>query len=566
MSDPTARRGAWPGTKSLSSLALAAALRGQDEGAPRARAAVGALPLAIGMLLLLCLVGCEPRRPGKPAHPVVLIGVDGGEWQVIRELWARGELPALRRIADHGVSATLDTDYGISPAIWTTIATGRPPRVHGITDFVVASPKGDVPVSSTLRRVPALWNMASTAGRRVAVVSWWASWPAEAIPGGVVVSDRALRGLPNGVSPADFGERFTGLREAALTGENRFGGNPEVARCDRVTAEVGRALAGEGYDLLMVYFRGVDVASHLTWRHFHPAGFPPLPPAELAAQAGEIPRVYAATDEAIGHIAAAAADANVFVVSDHGFRRLPEEQVLVAVDLDRVLQRLGYLAPLREVGGVDWARTRVSSWGSPPTAKVKRLRIALAGRDRAGIVRPGEVPALRAALDRDLARLTWNDGSPAFRLRNPRPREAKQGADLVAVLLAGAESRELRVDGKPWPYAVLSTSRLSGSHNARTKGIFLAMGPDIVRGAPGSAVARGIRIHDIAPTILYALGLPVAEDFVGRAHTDLFDADFRRRHPLRKVHTWGEPRQGSVTHSAADAELVRELQALGYLR
>ncbi len=73
----------------------------------------------------------------------------------------------------------LRTDYGRSPVIWTTIATGMKARQHGIEDFVEATPTGDVPVASSLRKVPALWNMLSRAGRRVAVVGWWASWPAE---------------------------------------------------------------------------------------------------------------------------------------------------------------------------------------------------------------------------------------------------------------------------------------------------------------------------------------------------------------------------------------------------
>ena len=520
--------------------------------------------VVVGMLLLGAFAGCS-RQPEAPQHPVILIGVDGAEWNVIRELWSQGQLPALRRIADQGIAASLDTDYAISPVIWTSIATGRPPKVHGITDFVVPSPKGDVPVSSTLRRVPALWNMAAKAGRRTAVVSWWASWPAEAIPGGVVVSDRAMNELPNGIAPPAFAAPFAALREAALAGDNGFGGNPETARRDRVTAEVGRALAAERYDLLMVYFRGVDLASHLTWRYFRPQGFPPLPAERLASQADEIPRVYRATDEAIGRIAAAAPQANLFVVSDHGFRRLRDEEVLVTLDFDRVLHRLGYLQRLPGEGGVDWSRTRLSTWGSPPTVMLKKLRIALAGRDRAGRVLAAEVPALRAALECDLARVTWNDGSAAFRVRDPRPREKSQGADLVAAMVAGSDSRELRVDGEPWLGAV-EISRISGSHNEHTDGIFLAAGPDLVRAAADSEVVRGIGIRDIAPTILYALGLPVGEDFDGRARTELFSAGFQRRHPLRTVKTWGKPRQGSVTPSAADEELVRELEALGYLR
>ena len=49
---------------------------------------------------------------------------------------------------------------------------------------------------------------------------------------------------------------------------------------EQVTAEVGRALAAERQDLLLVYFRGVDVASHLYWRYLHPEGFGPAPAGE----------------------------------------------------------------------------------------------------------------------------------------------------------------------------------------------------------------------------------------------------------------------------------------------
>ena len=55
----------------------------------------------LGLLLLAALAACT-REPAAPEHPVILIGVDGGEWKVIRELWGQGQLPALRRIAEQG--------------------------------------------------------------------------------------------------------------------------------------------------------------------------------------------------------------------------------------------------------------------------------------------------------------------------------------------------------------------------------------------------------------------------------------------------------------------------------
>ena len=85
----------------------------------------------------------------------------------------------------------------------------------------------------------------------------------------------------------------------------------------------------------------------------------------------------------------------------------------------------------------------------------------------------------------------------------------------------------------PWGRPTVGTSqslgRISGTHTRTTHGILLAAGPDIRKGVD----LEGIHIHDIAPTILYGLGLPVAEDFAGQPRMDLFDEELRRSQPLR---------------------------------
>ena len=50
-----------------------------------------------------------------------------------------------------------------SPLIWTTIATGRTPLDHGVTDFQELDPKtrARLPISGRSRKVPAIWNFAS---------------------------------------------------------------------------------------------------------------------------------------------------------------------------------------------------------------------------------------------------------------------------------------------------------------------------------------------------------------------------------------------------------------------
>jgi predicted AlkP superfamily phosphohydrolase/phosphomutase len=483
--------------------------------------------------------------------PLLIIGIDGGEWRVIRRMWQEGELPNLRRLADRGAAATLRTAYNASPVIWTTIATGVTPAEHGITDFVVPSDHGDVPISSMVRRVPALWTMLTEAHRRVSVLGWWGSWPAEDI-NGVVVTDRALLNLDARVSPATYMPK---LAEDIARGRTLpfFAKGEEPELRDAVMAAAARRLIAGDPDLLMIYFRSSDLVSHHHWKEFE---------AVTGARAGsEVQRIYRAIDAAIGEILRAArGPLNVLVLSDHGFRAAREQEILTVSNLDALLVRLGYQT--RDEHGVVLSRSRLYSYGSPTYQRKKLVRCALAGREDGGTVTESQCGALRERFEADLRRVTFAGGKPVFFVRDARPRDERAGADFVALLSSDGTSTRVLVDGKPADDVVTVVSELSGTHDSHDDGILIAAGPDIAR----DAKLDGISVLDVTPTVLYGLGLPVAENFAGRAWTEVYTAAFRRGHPLRTIKAWGPSRASTVRSSTADAKLINELRSVGYLR
>ena len=77
----------------------------------------------------------------------------------------------------------------LSPAIWTSIATGRSRAEHGITNFVRYTGVLDILrkrwslVRSDDREVSALWNWPGPFDKTVGFQGWWASWPAEKVNG-----------------------------------------------------------------------------------------------------------------------------------------------------------------------------------------------------------------------------------------------------------------------------------------------------------------------------------------------------------------------------------------------
>jgi predicted AlkP superfamily phosphohydrolase/phosphomutase len=76
---------------------------------------------------------------------------------------------------------------------------------------------------------------------------------------------------------------------------------------------------------------------------------------------------------------------------------------------------------------------------------------------------------------------------------------------------------------------------LGGTHEGAPDGYFLAVGEGI---RPG-AVLHAASVVDVAPTILYLMGLPVARDMDGRVLTEILEEDFARAHPLTFIPSYG---------------------------
>jgi len=508
--------------------------------------------LATGLATSAGTAGCSTPRTRAHAAPLLVVGLDGGERRVIETLWQRGELPNLRALAESGSFLPLATAYGISPVIWTTIATGVRPPEHGITGFAVPTDRGDVPVSSSLRRRPALWEMASRVRRRSAVLGWWATWPAEALDG-VMISDRIESGLDQRFWPATLAPEVERWLAAGRARGPAFGGNEASQLRDRVTTDAARELVERDFDLILAYYRSSDLDSHNYWHCFAPDDFPDGPPEGVLPCAGRDPisESYRAFDQALGEILAAAPPgSSVMVLSDHGFHAERHASLQLLLDLDAVLRHLGW-ETARADGGVDLEHSRAWVHDSPTYKQTKMVRFG-AGLDRAEATR---------SLARDLRRVAFDGGGEALSVRPPSADERAAGADAVVEVIADNAMPALSIDGATFAPAILHFGRISGGHDPHTRGILMVAGPLFRHGAEPR-----VSIHDIAATVLYALGLPTADDFAGAPALDLFDPGYVAAHPLRRIASWGRRGAGTAEASAEDRRLLEELGALGYLQ
>jgi predicted AlkP superfamily phosphohydrolase/phosphomutase len=289
-------------------------------------------------------VGCERSEPElspPTGDRVVLIGVDAATWDVMRPLMAAGDLPNFRGLVERGWSGVLRSmEPMVSPALWTTIASGHPPSVHGISGFLAPTQDGaSAPVTSNLRRVETLWTIATRAGRTVNVIGWFVTWPAEPI-NGVMVSDRIGPQRENdpylggadvstehpGVTPISFMPTAMSLivrpEDFPSPAERKFHEEFRIYPVDATrTAIAEYALSEMPADLTMIYLWGVDPTQHWFWKYHDPAHWIglPIPKEEMERIGDPVSKYYRDTDEFLGRILAKLRPSDtIIVVSDHG--------------------------------------------------------------------------------------------------------------------------------------------------------------------------------------------------------------------------------------------------------
>ena len=307
-------------------------------------------------LLGVTLDSCGPATDGRR---VLILGLDGMDPQTLDLLMSEGKLPNFSRLRQEGAYGRLESQKPIlSPIIWTTIATGKTADLHGIGHFVAQSSSGEqLPVTSQMRQVKALWNIVSDAGRKVATVGWWATWPPETVNGAVVSDHTAYHFL--------FEEGLTGESEADVGGqkthppellaeiepllrrpqdlsydelkdfvdvtpeefEQPFDFQNDLAHFKWALAtagsyrDIGLKLWRERHpDLQLVYIEGTDSTSHLFGHLFRAEGLG----GELAQQQRKFGRtveeIYVFADGLLGsYLDALDDDTVLMVLSDHGF-------------------------------------------------------------------------------------------------------------------------------------------------------------------------------------------------------------------------------------------------------
>ena len=552
---------------------------------------------------------------------VIVIGIDGATFDIIYPLLQECKLPNIGKILVNGMSATLSSVIPpITAPAWVSFMTGVNPGKHGIFDFIsgihLNGKEGSLLNSNDIR-TKTIWEYLSEGQKKIISVGVPFTYPARKV-NGVMIS--LSMGCDIDVFPGELSEdiiKNTAYNKEFCKPVDTFGEVPReevldevIQRADYLTEKIRDIscylLKKHEWNFFMAHFMSTDTIQHYFWHFIDPKH--PAYDERLAYKYGNaIYEAYRKVDNAIQHILAQAGDeCNVIIASDHGFapiykffyvNKWLQDKGLLHTRNDeknlykykiafptvyKILKKLGlesigHILPgwLRSINipavkrcaepfyeWIDWKNTK--AYASP-----FGINVNLKGREPDGIVSKTEYDEVRQTIKNELYKL----------------RDSETGKDLIKEVLCREEiysgpyideAADLFFTFKE-PYYLqagdvvkttffenLSKDNFAtANHRYSPEGVLAMKGPVI----KSEGHLDTVRIIDIAPTILYLLGLKIPESMDGRVVTELIDDEYVLSRPvefIKEEWTVGDKKPG-VCDSDSESEIKEHLRRLGYL-
>jgi len=441
------------------------------------------------------------------SSPVLMIGWDGATWDVIDPLLEQGKMPHLKQLIDRGYRAPLQTiKPGLSALIWPEIFTGKPPAQHGLQAFTAYH----IPLIGKAFQPPPQRTGLATILRVLARLHLVQARPTSAL-------DRRVATVWELASEA-------GLKVGIMDGYTTFPAR-EVK---------GYLVSSHAYPRLRLAVSGdsPDVLEE---------AYEVYPPELLVGLEKEYQETASPSPDLLRRLA----DLN-----EQDVEQLPE--------LDRMI-RGRPLSYLKAVVAHDLFRLR-------------------AGRRLWQQYQPDFSFYFLNGVD-GLQHYTWRYREPekSFRVSSAQVKKYGQSIDLyyqwldeqLAGLVQDASEQVnivLLSDHGHGP-VFLGSKGKSGDHGWGPDGILVLAGPQIRSGASTKNGSPPPHVRDIAPTVLYLLGLPVAEDLSGRILSEAIRPERLQGSPPQRVARYGPPPTLTKPRKSdsVDQEILERLRALGYL-
>lgn len=392
---------------------------------------------------------------------LAILVLDALNAPLVERLVSDGRMPALAQLRESGQRLQLvsSADH-LEGSVHTTLHTGVEVSEHGVySPFQWSAPEQRIRGRDSFQVPPALWDRLGRAGRRSLLIDPYdAVEPRQVLGAGVRGWQFTNRvALPVWSTPPRAHRQLARRFGRPRSGDEIFG-RPRPAdllRLRRVLLEApgrvadaaGELLAGEQFDLVWIDFAAMHLAGHQFLDVDAVAATGGIEKSERADLQTALGDVYEAGDRALARVLSCLpANADIIVAAPSGMAAETDRSDLLPGMLTAVLGggaaegsergswdlwRVRAAAPtsLRRwvarvlpdrvalglatnlfLTGMDWRHTRAFAVPNDPGGAV---RLNLRGRERDGIVDPGQAEELEQEIATGLATFRDRDGAPS---------------------------------------------------------------------------------------------------------------------------------------------------------
>jgi predicted AlkP superfamily phosphohydrolase/phosphomutase len=540
---------------------------------------------------------------------VLIIGLDGASFEVLKPLMEQGDLPTISNLIKTGVSGTLKSTLPpVTIPAWVSMFTGKNPGKIGVFDLLKRVDYHSEPNISSFDNHNPIWLLLNKYGINTGLLNIPGTYPPSNVKGFMITGMLTPSKNSDFTYPKKLGNELNQeLNDYILdVSQWQYFDHDQFIKDLYETTEKRR----KAIDYLnrlypcqfnMMVYTGSDRIQHV-----------------LFNQPSTIHQYWKFLDKQLSKMLVHYPEnTNVFIVSDHGFgplrktffvnRWLRKKKYLrvKGIKKDSILGRIGHgveyvyrvlgwilgrvpgvtklLSGIKDIIGLEkllkltydylskdklenrvaWKRTKAFS--SVHSPHFGQIYINKKGKMPRGIVKKRDVGKIREWIIEDLKELRDPNTDEPINLEIFRSEEIYNGQhledapDIIFMIEDGTIEIDATVEDGEYLRSGNPLTGWTGTHTRN--GIIIANGPHIKKGA----TILNSEIYDLTPTVLHLYGIPIPEDIDGKVLLDLFDkkTDF-----IEKTEISGDllVDESSVIISAEDKALIEDrLRRLGYI-
>lgn len=532
---------------------------------------------------------------------VIVIGIDGGSFDIIERYIKKEKLPNFKKIFEKGFYGEIESTYpSISACAWVSFMTSKNPGAHGVFDFrnynikLYEMREAEI-IHSGFFRGTTFLDYISEKGLKIGAITVPITYPPWKINGFIVSGFPTPDAKEVFSYPEDLKNEIEPLTEntAIFKGSSDEKVFKELIRLLEIRKKAGIYLYKKFKpDFFILVLGSTDRAQHNFYKYIN-------------EEDNYIEKVYIKTDQVIGEFLKIV-DENtlLFIISDHGGKKRPERKF----NVNFFLKEIGFLKEKKQTyllepfkiiyktlkrafpyqekvfkslpHGLRKLLTKVDTFSETGTLNidfkntiayrfplyppVDGIVINLKDRQPKGIVKKEDYNKIRKELKDKFLNFKINGVKPVRKVfMREELYKGKYAENLPDLILLYSEEFEGGESLKDFITKVEEKDyeKLNGLHS--THGIFMGMGKILKKNLN---LKGKYNLLDLAPTFLYAMGLPVPEEFEGKVIEEIFDEKYKQNKKV-KIEKWLKEikREKHKFTEKEKEEIEQKLKGWGYM-